>query len=107
MNCRDIPTYLYAYLDDALQPGLRQALQRHIDRCAACRGEVEVARGIEKDIRSAWRLESPPAGLWPRISRSLGRTVPGSANGKPVRRIAWTAAATVLLVMTHLQQFGN
>ncbi|HWG58810.1 MAG TPA: zf-HC2 domain-containing protein [Candidatus Acidoferrales bacterium] len=44
MNCKTIVTELTNYLDDALDPMLRQALEQHLGKCKDCRLVVDTTK---------------------------------------------------------------
>lgn len=65
---------LGAYALDALEPAERQAVDRHLEQCAACRAEVATHREVAGLLTPGW--SRPPAGLWERIAGSLEETPP-------------------------------
>lgn len=42
MNCEKAKEFLYDYIDDCLDDGLRQEIEKHIDGCTECRKEYEL-----------------------------------------------------------------
>lgn len=43
ISCTDAVRQLWEYLDDALAPSDRKAIEEHLDVCRRCCGEVEFA----------------------------------------------------------------
>jgi hypothetical protein len=68
--CRDVVEHVSDYLEDALDPGLREALELHLAFCDPCDRYVEQVRA---GIRLTGRLgETPlPAGLEARLLDAL------------------------------------
>ena len=89
IDCAEARTALPLYLDDELGDDDRNAFERHLAACAACREAVAADRALKAAIRDLPRPGPPPA-LAARIRDQLPR--PAS-----VRRIRpWHAAAPAL-----------
>lgn len=58
MTCQEITEALTGYLDGALPPGDRLALERHVAICPPCRGNLSQARAL---LAAAGRLRAPDA----------------------------------------------
>jgi anti-sigma factor RsiW len=50
MKCRDVRTYLFAFLDDELGATLSLKVQRHLDGCPVCARDAEIERTIGKQL---------------------------------------------------------
>lgn len=59
------------YLDGALEPHEREALEAHLPACTACQ---DVLDGLRQVVNRARRLEDrrPDADLWPGIASRIG-----------------------------------
>jgi hypothetical protein len=70
----DVVDLLGAYALDALEAGEREAVEGHVQGCAACQAEVAEHREVAGLLTPGWA--KPPAGLWDRISASLEEAPP-------------------------------
>ena len=53
MICRELVELVTEYLDDALPPGLRAAVERHLDDCVGCTGYLRLLmRTVDELMRS-------------------------------------------------------
>lgn len=75
MPCDTYKTWLSAYLDGEIPAADRQLLERHLDTCALCTGELESLRGSQRLLRGLL-AEEPPAELRPRIMAAIAATRP-------------------------------
>ena len=82
------------YVDDALPPAERAAVEAHVATCAACR---EIVAGLRAVVAGASTLKpvEPPHAVWPRIERELRRSRAGARAWWP-----WLAAAAALVLAT-------
>lgn len=81
---------LNSYVDGALDGAAREAAERHLAGCAACRRDVERLRALVTNAAALPRSIEPERDLWPGIAPRLGR-----------RGVPWwvgVAAAVVLAV---------
>jgi hypothetical protein len=91
---------LSEYLDDELTDGERQAVERHVQDCAAC---AAVLNDLRRVIEVAASLPATPPGeqVWQAVSARV-REIPGAAPAAR-RRFSFTvpqlAAASVLLAL--------
>ncbi|MDQ4069764.1 MAG: zf-HC2 domain-containing protein, partial [Actinomycetota bacterium] len=65
---------LGAYALDALEPAEHQEVDRHVQRCPACRAEVAEHREVAGLLTPGW--EKPPPGVWGKIAASLEEAPP-------------------------------
>ncbi len=93
MSNPEHPLRLMAYVDGELDAAAAEAIGRHLQSCAGCRGEVEALRWLQ---RESSRLSSPEGGesLWP----SLQERLPHRGRGVRAVRPAWAAYALLVLV---------
>jgi anti-sigma factor RsiW len=79
---------LSAYLDDALDGAERDALERHLATCAACRAELAGLRRVGALLRALPEPELPRSFTLPATTPARAERV-GAAQAAPV----WTRAA--------------
>jgi anti-sigma factor RsiW len=83
------------YVDDALPPAERAAVDEHLRGCADCRELVTGLRSVVTAVSTLGPLE-PPRAAWPRIERAIrGRNLDRRAP-----RWRWLAAAAALVLAT-------
>jgi hypothetical protein len=107
VQCDTYQLWLSAYLDGELSSSDRMALERHLDTCATCAGEMETLRGSVRLLREL-TPEDPPAELRPRIMAAIAASrastwsrlaallrLPAPA---PARSLAGTGLAVALAI---------
>ena len=94
MKCENVQEELSAYLDGELEPGEAAALEKHLEGCAACRGELDSLRATVSLVRSLPRAEAPAA-LKRRVMEAAGRR--GVTRRFPDALALLSAAALVLV----------
>ena len=99
MNSEHVATLLDDYLDATLSPANAGVVARHLERCAACRAELEELRTL-RQLLARLPASSPRPGV---LERMLEIAVQGPAPPAPLwRRPVWfragLAAAAVLLL---------
>lgn len=70
----EVVDLLGAYALDALEPGERRAVDRHLEGCQACADEIVDHREVAGLLTPGWA--SPPPGLWERIAANLEEVPP-------------------------------
>jgi anti-sigma factor RsiW len=85
------PEGVTGYVDGALPPEQREAVEAHLAECAACRSQVESERDLKQGLRSLPPVE-PPAGLELRLRRGLRAE-------RPVWGRVWLPVAAILAAM--------
>ncbi len=105
MLCPSCQAQMLEHLYDLLDPAERQAMQEHLDACAACRAELEKVRGQQNLLAAAARMEFAAVHFAaPAPQEAAPAVVPMRAPARkkalPWRR--WAAAATVLLAIGGL-----
>lgn len=102
MQCREVRELAGAYLSQQAPIETAHAIAMHVDRCPACRGELDGLRRLRTSLRSAYR-SSPDLAPRPEFLEGLAsRLQPAAARAtaRPGLRRAWLAiAATGLLVL--------
>ena len=88
MNCERAEEYLSAYLDDMLDPQLREEIQAHLDQCAHCREVLADYRRFDALLGITPRI-APPDALRDRLFGSpeyaaLLADLAGEHRGSPV-----------------------
>jgi len=96
MNCDSASSYLDAFVDGELDPGVESALEDHLRTCSACQTAVWEIR----EFRSLFRSRAPrfkaPLQLRLRVL-SVTRRVRAKPSVRMLR-YAWIAAAAVLVL---------
>jgi len=101
MRCKAVQEQLQEYLDGQLSPGQAQAIQAHLDACAACREELALLRQVDAALATVPLLEES-AHFTTRIMAQLGATGTKSPQGRtrqtspaflPAFRLRWEDAA--------------
>ena len=97
MNCPEVLDQLGLYLDQELPADLRAAFQEHLDRCSACRANLQAMKATAGAVAS---LPEPrlPGELWNRIEQQLDTNrIAGSIRSWGWFRIPPRVAASVIL----------
>lgn len=98
-------TEINDFADGTARGETREAVARHVEECAACRGEVERTRELLEDAAGLAAEARPARDLWPGIAARIRSD--GSASGagplprgrtRPGTGRMWLAAAAVALV---------
>lgn len=112
---KDIEDRLDDFMDGALPPAERAAVEEHLQGCEACRAELDGVVTLRAQARVLPREIAPPRDLWPGIAARLRERAPAeepSDEGVVVdfrarsRQPAWrrwaplAAAAMVLVVLS-------
>jgi mycothiol system anti-sigma-R factor len=83
-DCGDYSEAIRLYLDSELHGPRITALRAHLERCPACRQELEVEEELSCLLKRAKPLYLAPRSLRKRIQQITGETVPDlSANMPP------------------------
>ncbi len=77
---------LLDYLDGALPPDERQAIDAHLQTCAACRAEKEALASVMTAVDTLPRSIDPPRDLWPEIEARLKASLLDDAAADLERR---------------------
>jgi anti-sigma factor RsiW len=109
-HCEEMLDLLDPYLDGDLDDREEARLREHLQRCAVCAGELELAAKIQRELRSLPELDCPLEVL-ERVQRAgRGEVVPFAPPRRAMGlRIAAAAAVLSLAVgggawFLHLQQ---
>lgn len=102
MMCRRVRKLIPLAAGDDLRPGDGARFLAHIERCPACRKELEAFGADLAGIRAAARdegVEDWSEGEWravvARVAAEAKRSAPGrGASPSPERRLSWAVAAT-------------
>jgi anti-sigma factor RsiW len=93
MNARGHPTdRLSAYLDGELSPGDAAALEHHLQRCLACRAELDETGHVRQLLRALTRPEPPFRFVENLLIRPRRRVLP----------LAWAASAAAAIALGFL-----
>jgi anti-sigma-K factor RskA len=102
---------LALYALGALEGEKRLALEKHLDECAACRGELEKLRGDAAWLAFSISASRPPAHSRERLMAAIAKEPGGHRAAVPARRFTWfkafewaVATAAALLVLFFARQ---
>src|SRR4051794_17471390 len=93
------------YIDEALSPDQRAAVERHLSQCVECRRLIDDFREIRR-VAGSLDLREPPARAWARLERAIAverqsvEAQPTHARSSIRQWLAFTAAAAVLVIAT-------
>ena len=101
--------HLAPYVDGALAPGDRDAVDQHLRSCARCRGEVAADRAAREALRSMPDVDAPDVASLFTPERIAGLTAPSPKARSPWARAApaIAAAAVVALVAFAVPRLGT
>ncbi|HOQ29154.1 MAG TPA: zf-HC2 domain-containing protein, partial [Armatimonadota bacterium] len=72
MGCQGYQRSFTAYLDGELAQGQREAIERHVQRCAECRRDLETLRQTVRLLRSPLLpMEDAPEEVRARLTQKL------------------------------------
>jgi len=97
LRCEEALEILEPYLDGELSASKVPGLRRHLERCAACAAELELAGKIQRELRSLPQPDCPPEVL-ERVRRAGGGEVVPFAPRRFATSVRIAAAAAVLAV---------
>jgi hypothetical protein len=101
MNCQAVQDLLPAYLIENLDPAKNQAVKNHLAGCAGCQAylaNLKAAGGrFQQVIGQQMTQMTPPANAWARIQTRLAFPERKTAVGSRFYRVAFAAAALLLL----------
>lgn len=104
-TCAKVRDYLFAFLDNELEPGLSIKVQTHLEHCPACAREAEIERAIRRALDGALAHASPPEFHQDAILRSLDVAAPRGSRGflrRPWFRTPAIAGAAALALTAAL-----
>jgi anti-sigma factor (TIGR02949 family) len=78
MTCDEALRLLAAFLDDELQGGAHEGVERHLELCRSCFSRAEFERRLKTEVGRLGREEVPP-GFQERIRHLLSSFAPSSA----------------------------
>lgn len=100
MICHNSAEKLHDYLDDALSPAERAAVESHLATCASCQATFTSLRTLRAATTQLPRELTPARDLWPALSTQLCPPVVAPATIVPfsTRLLPWAIAASVALL---------
>jgi predicted anti-sigma-YlaC factor YlaD len=106
MNCEQVRENIYDYLDDALSPSRKAALEKHLAECLLCREavrrETQLAQSLSTGLEQAVEAVSLDPTTRRGIARALERSI-AEPRARPLAllwsRLALPLAAAVLLLV--------
>jgi hypothetical protein len=109
-------TAIHDYVDEALEPGVRADVDRHLEGCAECRRLVADLREIRKAFAGLKDdLREPPVRAWGRLERAIRLEHPSRSTQNPQNTqkgsalrfpqvlrstFGWVGAAAILILAT-------
>ena len=111
MNCRDVELLMQDYLDGYLLSSQREALEKHLSACPACRRDLLQMKKLEEELEGQVPVEVPPgleeaiSGRLPRgflVSPWAGRAFRWTGVG-----LVSTMAALLVLLMFVISPYRN
>lgn len=63
-SCEEITEFSYAYLEETLDPNLKDKFERHLKGCGTCRRFVESYRAVAKPTRLSEPVPLDPDFEW-------------------------------------------
>lgn len=99
------------YIENALDPKTRAALESHLGKCPRCSEELQLLKRATGAIKgSRVPAKEPVADLWARIEREIAPPVP-VVQRRPVRGLqfagAAVAASILLLAVVNIGKLGE
>jgi len=79
LNCRHVWEYISDYIDDSLEPGVREDIERHLEHCEICSAILDSTRNILILVADDRVFELPlgfSQRLHARLSAELGTSGP-------------------------------
>lgn len=98
LGCDEALEFLEPFLDGDLSPGEEERLRAHLEGCASCAAELDLARAVQRELRSLPLHDCPPEVL--EKVRSAGGQVVAFPPGRWLspERLRIAAAAALLAV---------
>jgi Tol biopolymer transport system component len=121
MNCQEVKSFLFRYLDGSLSVPQEKVFYNHLSGCLDCQRELAQARKTNQLLEQTITLEMPPADLVDKVMAGIGSQgqvtavslsdVEGGEQqvpspGRPVKkRLAWTGKVRTLAAAACLALF--
>lgn len=96
MNCDEVRNEQPALLYGELEPGVREAVERHLVSCSACRAERDAHLRTMR-LLNQWPEAEPPAAAASPVPREVSHALPPAGIFRFLRPIAFGAAAAAVL----------
>jgi hypothetical protein len=98
MNCKQIQSSYYGYIDETLDRSICSIIESHLSGCAACRMHYETQRSLQRDITNAVASELADLHFQPKtINAEPSTTDHRPSLGAWVRQMAFAIPAVLLL----------
>lgn len=107
MNCQEVRSFIYQFIDGITKPEQTAVIQSHLQACPGCRREYRLERDIGARLKDTSTWEPLPFGLETRVISSLHS---GKQENHSLRQIwqffsrqqAWVAVAGIVLLVLGL-----
>ncbi len=98
-SCARVRSYLDSYTNDELLDETKHGVQRHLEECRNCAGELESRARVKSLLQRAVSQETAPAALRARIQESIRATQPVTIFGFSRQQMALAACAFVAMCL--------
>jgi putative zinc finger protein len=71
LTCDAVEATLPDYIDETLEPWLRESIEQHLDECASCSLLARELRSITREVAALPPL-LPDDDVWPRVAKRIG-----------------------------------
>lgn len=109
MTCHNCSEKLHDFVDEALAPPDRAAVESHLATCATCQSALASLRALRAATARLPRELTPARDLWPTLSAQL--CPPAAAPSKtvpfPLRLLPFAIAASLALLSTLLSPHAS
>jgi predicted anti-sigma-YlaC factor YlaD len=79
LNCKHVWSYISEYLDDSVDPQLREQIERHLENCEICSAILDSTRNILY-LSADDRTFTLPVGFSERLHSRLEKELAGSSG---------------------------
>lgn len=74
LTCEAVETTLHEYVDETLEPWVRESIEEHLSECARCTGFLRDLRNMAREAAALPAL-LPERDVWPRVAGRIGAPV--------------------------------
>jgi len=105
-NCEQVWREISNYLENDLEPSLRDAMDEHFRTCPACRSVLEGTRNVVSLYRDERMIEMP-AGFSRRLERRIAQNVRAAGRPRWSSWSAWMIPVAALLLFAGGLRLAN
>ena len=81
IECKHVWDHISGYLDDSLDPAMKELVQRHLEHCEICSAILDSTRNI-LILTADERVFELPVGFSERLHARLDREIAGVSSGQ-------------------------